>query len=120
MDHTTPNLPSADFDRTIAFWGALGFEATYRSADWLILERATDAPIPVTFEFFAGPIDPATSWHSACWRVDDLDALMASLAAAKLPSSGIPRLDPPRRIAPDLRMAAIVDPDGSLVRLLGP
>ncbi|WP_448579072.1 VOC family protein [Thermaurantiacus sp.] len=120
MDRTTPNLPSADFDRTIAFWGALGFEATYRSADWLILERESGSPFPVTFEFFAGPIDPATSWHSACWRVDDLDALMAALSAARLPSAGIPRLDTPRRIAPDLRMAAIVDPDGSLVRLLGP
>lgn len=118
MDHTTPNLPSADFDRTIAFWSALGFEVVFRSADWLILERGP-APSAVTFEFFAAPIDPTTSWHSACWRTDDLDALMASLAAANLPRHGIPRLDPPRRITPDLRMAALIDPDGSLVRLLG-
>lgn len=114
MDRSTPNLPSADFDRTIAFWAALGFAVAFRSADWLILERG-----PVTFEFFAAPIDPATSWHSACWRTDDLDGLVAALAAAGLPAQGIPRLDLPRRIAPDLRMAALVDPDGSLIRLLG-
>jgi catechol 2,3-dioxygenase-like lactoylglutathione lyase family enzyme len=119
MDHTTPNLPSADFDRTIAFWSALGFQPTYRSADWLILERGP-APTPVTLEFFAAPIDPTTSWHSACWRTDDLDALLATLPTKRLPSAGIPRFDPPRRIAPDLRMAALIDPDGSLIRLLGP
>jgi len=119
MDHTTPNLPSADFDRSIAFWGALGFTVAYRGPDWVILERG-DPPTAATLEFFAAPIDPASSWHSACWRTDDLDSLLASLPTASLPSAGIPRFDPPRRLTPDLRMAALVDPDGSLIRLLGP
>lgn len=115
MDHATPALPSADFDRTIGFYGALGFAVGYRGADWLILDRGT-----ITLEFFAGAIDPATSWHGANIRTDDLDALYASFAAAGLPAAGIPRLEPPRLIMPDLRMAALIDPDGSLIRLLGP
>lgn len=115
MDRATPALPSADFDRTIGFYGALGFAVSYRGADWLILARGT-----ITLEFFAGAIDPATSCHGANIRTDDLDALYTSFAEAGLPSAGIPRLDLPRRITPDLRMAALVDPDGSLIRLLGP
>ena len=50
-----------------------------------------------------------------------LDALLAEYAALGLPAKGIPRLHPGvQRIAADLRMFALVDPDGSLIRCIGP
>lgn len=113
-DHATPNLPAGDFERTIAFYGALGFTVAWQDSGWLILERGS-----ITLEFFAARVDPAHSWHSACIRTCTLDALMADFEKAGLPARGIPRLEPPRPIAPDMRMAALVDPDGSLIRILG-
>lgn len=113
-DHATPNLPAADFERTIAFYGALGFTIAWQDSSWLILERGG-----IRLEFFAARVDPANSWHSASIRTLALDGLYADFSKAGLPAAGIPRLEPPRPIAPDLRMAALVDPDGSLIRILG-
>ncbi len=114
-DRITANLPSRDFDATIAFYGRLGFVPAYRDAHWLILERG-----PLELEFFPYPdLDPASSSFSACIRVDDLAELFDNFSVAGLPGHGIPRLEPIRPIADDLFMFALVDPDGSLLRGLG-
>lgn len=39
MDHATPNLPSRDFDATVAFYERLGFRLRFRDTGWMILER---------------------------------------------------------------------------------
>ncbi|KAI9025442.1 glyoxalase/bleomycin resistance protein, dioxygenase superfamily [Hyaloraphidium curvatum] len=116
-DRITANLPSRDMDATLAFYAALGFSPRYRNDGWMILSRG-----PLELEFFPHPeLDPASSWFSACVRVADLDGLVAAWRAAGLPKTGIPRLEEEaREIAPGLRMAALVDLDGSLLRLLGP
>lgn len=113
----TANLPSRSFDATEAFYTAMGFQCDFRDDGWMILRRG-DAVI----EFFPHPdLDPATSWFSACIRCDDLDALHDEFGKLNLPASGIPRLHPGiQAITDDLRMFAIVDPDGSLIRCLGP
>ena len=113
----TANLPSRDYDATEAFYGRLGFHRTWRDDDWMILKRG-DAVI----EFFPHPeLRPEESWFSACFRTGDLDGLFAGYARLDLPAAGIPRLHPCiQRITDDLRMFAIVDPDGSLIRCLGP
>ncbi|MCQ0970793.1 bleomycin resistance protein [Paracoccus sp. TK19116] len=112
----TANLPSRDFDATEAFYGRLGFKRRWRDDGWMILDR--DEAI---VEFFPHPdLDPAQSWFSACIRTDDLDGLHAELKRLGLPTSGIPRLDAePYRITDDLRMVALIDLDGSLIRCLG-
>ena len=111
------NLPSRDYDATEAFYARLGFTRSWRDADWMILTRA-DSQI----EFFRHPeLKPEESWFSACFRTDDLDALFTEYSALDLPVRGIPRLHPGiQRITDDLRMFAVVDPDGSLIRCLGP
>ncbi len=38
-DRAVPNLPSRDFDATIAFYGGFGFAQDYRDEGWLILRR---------------------------------------------------------------------------------
>ena len=116
-DHATPNLPSRDFAATAGFYAALGFAERYRDEGWMILERGG-----ARLEFFHHPeVDPLTSWFSCCLRLDDLDGFYAVCKAAGLPESttGQPRLHPPRTEAWGGRMAALIDPDGTLLRLIG-
>ena len=116
-DRITANLPARDLDATEAFYARLGFGRINRGADWFILSRG-----PLEIEFFHAPaLDPWTSWHSACIRVDDLGALWDSFLPAGLSDDtrAIPRLPPARQLLPGLWMFALVDCDGSLLRCLG-
>lgn len=114
-DHATPNLPSADLDRTAAFYAHLGFETGFKDAGWMILSRGG-----LIVEFVPMDTDPLTSNASCCFRVDDLDALYARFAEAGLSGDcrATPRLDPPRVEEHGLRMFALIDPDGNLVRCI--
>lgn len=115
-DRITANLPAIDMDATEAFYARLGFETDFKDAGWMILSRG-----PLVLEFFPYPdLDPFVSSFSACVRVDDLAGLWAAWSALDLPNQGIPRVQgPPHPITPDLRMFAVVDRDGSLLRCLG-
>lgn len=115
-DHATPNLPSRDFAATATFYASLGFVEDWRDEGWMILKRGG-----ITVEFFPHPeIDPLTSWFSCCLRLDDLDAFYAVARSAGIPEacSGQPRLHAPRVEESGLRIAYLVDPDGTLVRLI--
>lgn len=116
-DLATPNLPSRDFDTTSRFYAALGFVETWRDGGWMILKRGT-----LTLEFFPMPdLEPAASSFGSCLRLDDVDAFYAVCLAAGVPekSGGWPRLHPPRREAWGGRVGALIDPDCSLLRLIG-
>ena len=71
MDRATANLPSADLDRTAAFYTPLGFTISFKDDGWMILDRGA-----ITLEFFPVAVDPRTTTGSACLRVDDLDRSM--------------------------------------------
>ncbi len=115
-DRITANLPSRSFDLTAAFYRALGFRVVHRDAAWMGMDRDG-----MELEFFPHPgLDPARSWFSACAWVADLDALHRAWRASALPAEGIPRMTAPAEIAPGLRMFALVDLDGSLLRCLEP
>ncbi len=115
-DHATPNLPSRDFAATSRFYGALGFVEGWRDGGWMILTRGE-----VKLEFFPYPdLDPLTSSFSCCLRLDDLDAFYAACLATGLPETcgGQPRLHPPKLEHSGLRIGALIDPDGTLLRLI--
>jgi hypothetical protein len=115
MDAASPNLPSRDFGVTSAFYATLGFEEDWRDDGWMILWRGD-----LLLEFFPHPgLDPASSWFSCCLRLDDLGGFYAMCLAAGIPEAdhGAPRLHPPK-LHGDLLMAALIDPDGSLLRLI--
>jgi catechol 2,3-dioxygenase-like lactoylglutathione lyase family enzyme len=115
-DFATPNLPSRDFDATAAFYGKLGFTVRWRGSYWMILERGS-----AMLEFFPYPdLDPAQSSFSCCIRLDDLDAFYQVCGGADIPEArtGRPRLNPPRTEEWGGRVAYMVDPDGSLIRLI--
>lgn len=112
-DRATPNLPSSDFDATESFYAALGFERVSRDPGWMVLERGR-----LMLEFFPFPgLKPATSNFACCLRLDDLEGFYAVCQAAGIEekTEGFPRLHPPgdKKI-----MAALIDPDGTLLRLI--
>ena len=115
-DFATPNLPSRDFEATSRFYAALGFAEGWRDAGWMILKRGD-----IMLEFFPHPeLDPASSWFSCCIRLDDVMALFEAALAAGLPETtrGWPRVHRPKREAWGGIVGAIIDPDGTLVRLV--
>jgi hypothetical protein len=115
-DFATPNLPSRDFETTSRFFSALGFIEHWRDEGWMILKRGG-----VMLEFFRHPdVDPLTSWFSCCLRLDDLDGFYEICKAAGIPEgrTGQPRLHPPVTQPWGGRMAALIDADGTLLRLI--
>lgn len=113
-DRVTANLPSRDLDATEGFYARLGFGTVFKDEGWMILKRGS-----LELEFFPLGIDPRRSAFSACIRVDDLDVLYAEfseLALSRDPRS-VPRITPPE-VEDGLRMFALVDPDGSLLRCI--
>lgn len=116
MDRACPNLPSRDLPGTAEFYGAFGFEETFRDDGWLVLRRGS-----VELEFFAAPdTDPYSSGFMCTIRVDDLDGLYAAILATGVPekTTGFPRLHPPRQQSWGLRAAFLVDPDGTQLTLI--
>ncbi|GIK49913.1 MAG: bleomycin resistance protein [Alphaproteobacteria bacterium] len=114
-DRVTANLPSRDLDRTAAFYQALGFAVNFKDDGWMSLSRG-----PLEIEFFPLEHDPKQSCFSACLRVDDLDALYADFCKAGVRDDcwAMPRLSPPQVLPFGMRMFALVDPDGSLLRCI--
>ena len=94
----------------------LGFERGWRDAGWMIMRRGA-----LTLEFFPFPdLDPLTSSFGCCLRLDDLDAFYAACVAAGVPEQhrGHPRLHPAKIEHSGMRIAYLVDPDGTLLRLV--
>jgi catechol 2,3-dioxygenase-like lactoylglutathione lyase family enzyme len=115
-DEATPNLPARDFSATAAFYAKLGFEEDDRSEGWMILSRGD-----ITLEFFPYPdLDPCQSAFSCCLRLDDLSAIMAQVEASGVPDArtGIPRYHPAAPDPSGLTIAYLIDPDGTLLRLI--
>lgn len=72
-------------------------------------------------EFLRHPeLDPLTSWFSCCLRLDDLAGFYAHCEAAGIPEAtkGYPRLHAPQAQEWGGTMAALIDLDGTLLRLI--
>jgi len=115
-DHSTPNLPAIDFEETSRFYQTLGFQQGWRDDAWMIMARGT-----LMLEFFPHPdLAPGESWFSCCLRLDDLDAFHAMARAAGLQDQrrGWPRMGEPSIETSGIRIAYLIDPNGSLIRLI--
>jgi catechol 2,3-dioxygenase-like lactoylglutathione lyase family enzyme len=111
-----PILPCLDLDATIRFYGTLGFRLVYEQ----------QAPDPyaivelhgVEIHFFVHPeLDPATSVASCYLRVGDVDRVERAWSALGLPATGIPRLEPASDRPSGMRELALVDPNGTCLRV---
>ena len=116
MDHATPNLPSRDFETTFRFYSKLVFNETWRDRGWMILKRDG-----LSLEFFPYPdLDPLQSSFGCCLRLDDLQSFYESCRDAGIEEAcgGQPRLQPPKVEHSGLTIGYLVDPDGTLLRLV--
>jgi catechol 2,3-dioxygenase-like lactoylglutathione lyase family enzyme len=111
-----PILPARDFERTARFYERLGFTVVsqYQAPDaYLILRQAR-----IELHFFPHfDLDPASSYAGCYIRVAEVGAWFESARAARLPEAGIPRLVPLSDRPWGMREFAIIDPDGSLLRI---
>jgi catechol 2,3-dioxygenase-like lactoylglutathione lyase family enzyme len=102
-------------DDSVAFYARLGFEGGTHEFDsgYAILRRGA-----VELHFVRhDSLVPEESFAGCYLRVGDVDSFYRSCAAARLPNSGIPRMDPLVDQPWGLREFAIVDPDGNLIRI---
>ena len=110
-----PILPSRDFDATIDFYDALGFQlrGRYDESGYLILSRDQ---VEIHFFRFVDHI-PAQSDHGAYLRVTDANALSNEFAQLGLPAAGAPRFVLAENKPWGMCELAIIDPDGNLLRM---
>jgi hypothetical protein len=112
----TANLPSRDFGRTETFYHALGFQTIYRGDGWMIVDLNG-----MRVEFFPHPdLKPKDSWFSASLRLPGIDTQHSQWSALDhWTQNAPPRLIQPMQAKDDApRMFAMIDPDGSLWRVM--
>jgi catechol 2,3-dioxygenase-like lactoylglutathione lyase family enzyme len=103
-----PILPSADLDRTAAYYRALGLKGTGRYSGYLVLNAG-----PAEVHFTSGG-DVATPGQ-AFLHVRDAGRLWKELKSAAVPGIG-PVEDKPH----GLREFVVTDPDGNRIRVGSP
>lgn len=102
----TPMLQSGDLARTEAWYrDTLGFAVAGRSEGWLRLERDAAALMFMSNDQMGSPAATATQYI----RVDDVDALWATLADRVTAEWG------PETYSYGMREFALRDPDGYLL-----
>lgn len=108
-----PILPARNFDETVGFYAAFGFDAIRREDAYLILRRDN-----IELHFFAWRELDASKSYAGCYiRVADVDAYARSFDLTSLPREGIPRLIPLETKPWGMREFALIDPNGSLIRI---
>ncbi|MFN0296552.1 bleomycin resistance protein [Acinetobacter albensis] len=113
MDYISANLPAIQLDETRDFYSALGFQCTYFSAEWMILEQGS-----LKLEFFHHPeLEPHASWHSACIRVQDLTALYHTWREVNWSLFPQARITEIQSLA-EIDLFCVIDINGSLLRCI--
>ncbi|MCS3444184.1 bleomycin resistance protein [Microbacterium phyllosphaerae] len=115
-DRAVPNLPSRDFDETVAFYGGFGFELAYRDDGWLILRSGE---LQLEFFLFADLVPEESSFMCSV-RVDEVDELYRQIKEAGVVerSVGRPRLLPVQVQLWGQRAGVLVDPEGTQLHLI--
>ncbi|MDX8355753.1 VOC family protein [Cognatiyoonia sp. IB215182] len=116
LNSICPIFPSADFGRTSAFYGDLGFTevARFEENGYLILVRDG-----VEIHFFStqGHEAAEDSDHAAFVRVENANALSLELEALNLADHGVPRFTRAEGKPWGVCELEIVDPDNNLLRM---
>lgn len=113
MDYIAANLPAINVEDTYDFYRMLGFQCLHQSKEWLILNRDR-----LSLEFFHHPeLEPETSWHSACIRVQDLAALYHAWQGLNWSAFAPARITAIEHLA-EIDMFCVIDINGSLLRYI--
>jgi catechol 2,3-dioxygenase-like lactoylglutathione lyase family enzyme len=114
QDLAIPQLPSRSIEKTLAFYARLGFEGeAVPGHDYAIVDRGS---MEIHF-FLHEALRPEESAFSCYLRVQDVDSLYKALSAANLPRIGIPRIEPLENKPWGMREFAVIDEDGTLIRI---
>ena len=114
-----PILPARDFATTARFYQTLGFSVVsqYQPPDAYLILRQGD----VELHFFPHfDLDPAASYAGCYIRVRDVEAWFEAAQRVGLPMAGIPRLIALQDRPWGMREFAVIDPNGSLLRIGAP
>ena len=114
-DKAIPQLPARSMARTLAFYARLGFDGEIADPNghYAIMDRGD-----LEIHLFAYPdLKPEESSFGCYLRVQDVDAIYLAFAEAKLPAQGIPRMTLLEDKPWGMREFAVVDEDGSLLRI---
>jgi len=114
-DLAIPILPSRSVKETVTFYKRLGFEGGAHEFDssYAILRRGS-----VELHFFTHEeLVPADSSAGCYIRVTDVESVHRACSSSQLPRTGIPRMEVLEDKPWGLREFAIIDPDGSLIRI---
>ena len=115
QDKAIPQLPARSMARTLAFYARLGFDGEIAAPDgsYAFLNRGD-----LEIHLFAYPdLRPEESSFGCYLRVQDVDAIYLAFAEAKLPAQGIPRMTQLEDKPWGMREFAVIDEDGSLIRI---
>ena len=115
VDIAIPQLPSRSLERTLAFYRRRGFEGEIAAPtqDYAIVDRGS---LELHF-FLHDSLVPEESAFGCYVRVQDVETIFQAFAAVGLPSSGIPRITGLEYRPWGMREFAIIDEDGSLIRI---
>lgn len=113
IDYIAANLPAIDFDQTQNFYHFLGFQTSYKSEEWMIIQQNT-----LILEFFHHPhLDPKTSWFSACLRTQNMPLFYQQWSAldwSLFPQTRITEIQD----LDEIDLFCVIDPNGSLIRCI--
>jgi catechol 2,3-dioxygenase-like lactoylglutathione lyase family enzyme len=113
-DLAIPLLPSRSIDRTVAFYRRLGFGGeAVPGHGYAIMVRGS---LELHF-FLHETLLPETSSFGCYLRVQDVEAIYNAFRTANLPVQGIPRIDRLESKPWGMKEFAVVDEDGTLVRV---
>jgi len=114
-DLAIPLLPSRCMASTLAFYQKLGFDGEIVSphGDYAIVNRGS---LEIHF-FLHTELVPTTSAFGCYCRVQDVASIYAAFCQAGLPAVGIPRLTLLEDKPWGMREFAVIDADGSLLRI---
>jgi hypothetical protein len=114
-DIAIPLLPSRSLVNTLAFYKRLGFQGKILGVgdSYAILERGS---VELHFFLFEA-LQPAESSFGCYIRVLDVESIHRDFAKAGLPMGSIPRMDALAIKPWGMKEFAVVDEDGSLLRI---
>ncbi|AXB45392.1 VOC family protein [Amycolatopsis albispora] len=122
MEKTIPLLPCVSITETLDFYCSLGFEITYRQKAPNVYAVVAFDEIELHFYVLKGlvPQDNFSTCYVLTDRVDVLyERFTGGLRAAlgKLPSRGLPRVNPLKNLRSGNRQFIVIDPSGNYVRI---
>ena len=112
-DLAIPQLPSRSLPKTLAFYARLGFTGEIVGDAYAILVRGD---IELHF-FLHADLEPAASSFMAYLRFADVEPVYRDFLRAGLPTRGLPRMDALETKPWGMREFAVVDEDGTLLRI---